>query len=95
MPTKSNAAYWCIPALQIHKLEATLNWHLQNGALQDASVLQLLVMQAAADGNAAIMGMLLPMFEKMGWLVSGVQAWMSHRGNSHCWLWVDGWRALV
>lgn len=54
----------------MHKLEATLNWHLQNGALQDASVLQLLVMQAAADGNAAIMSLLLPMFEKMGWLVS-------------------------
>ncbi len=56
--------------VQNHKLEATLNWHLHNGALQDASVLQLLVMQAAADGNAAIMSLLLPMFEKMGWLVS-------------------------
>lgn len=60
--------------MQIHKLEATLNWHLQHGALQDASVLQLLVMQAAADGNAAIMAMLLPMFEKMGWLVSLAQS---------------------
>lgn len=56
--------------VQLHKLEAALNWHLQYGALQDASVLQLLMVQAAADGNAVIMSLLLPMFEKQGWLVS-------------------------
>jgi len=33
-------------------------------------VLQLLVVQAAADGNAAMLSLLLPLFEKMGWLVS-------------------------
>jgi hypothetical protein len=54
----------------LHKLEAALNWHLQYGALQDASVLQLLMVQAAADGNALIMSLLLPLFEKQGWLVS-------------------------
>jgi hypothetical protein len=60
----------CLLLLQLHKLETALNWHLQYGALQDASVLQLLVVQAAADGNAAIMGLLLPLFDKQGWLVS-------------------------
>lgn len=60
--------------LQLQKLEGALNWHLQHGALQDASVLQLLMVQAAADGNAAIMGLLLPMFEKRNWLVSMVMA---------------------
>lgn len=55
---------------QLHKLEAALHWHLQYGALQDASVLQLLMVQAAADGNAVIMSLLLPLFEKQGWLVS-------------------------
>jgi hypothetical protein len=54
----------------VHKLEAALNWHLQQGALQDGSVLQLLVMLAAADGNVAVLSLLLPLFEKMGWLVS-------------------------
>lgn len=57
---------------QVHKLEAALNWHLQQGALQDGSVLQLLVMLAAADGNVAVLSLLLPLFEKMGWLVSEV-----------------------
>lgn len=55
--------------LQLRKLEAVLNWHLEHGALQDASVLQLLTMQAAADGNAATLALLLPMFEKHKWLV--------------------------
>jgi hypothetical protein len=54
----------------VHKLEAALTWHLQQGALQDASVLQLLVMLAAKDGNVAVLSLLLPLFEKMGWLVS-------------------------
>lgn len=64
-------AFWvCLLLVQLHKLEAALNWHLQYGALQDASVLQLLVVQAAADGNAAIMSLLLPLFDKRGWLVS-------------------------
>lgn len=60
----------CLPLLQLHKLESTLNWHLQHGALQDASVLQLLVVQAASDGNAAMLSLMLPLFDRMGWLVS-------------------------
>jgi hypothetical protein len=62
----------CALGLQLHKLEAALNWHLQHGALQDASVLQLLVVQAATDGNATMLGLLLPLFEKRGWLVSTI-----------------------
>lgn len=56
--------------LQLYKLEAVLKWHLEHGALQDASVLQVLVVQAATDGNAAVLSLLLPLFDKMGWLVS-------------------------
>jgi hypothetical protein len=63
-------------SVQMRKLEAVLSWHLQQGALQDASVLQLLLMQAAADGNAATLGLLLPLFEQHGWLVSGTCALM-------------------
>ena len=57
------------------KLEVVLKWHLQQGALQDASVLQVLAVQAAADGNAAVLGLLLPMFGAKGWLVSLLLAW--------------------
>lgn len=57
---------------QVHKLEAALSWHLQQGALQDGCVLQLLVMLAAADGNVVVLSLLLPLFEKMGLLVSDV-----------------------
>lgn len=67
--------------MQLHKLETALNWHLQHGTLQDASVLQLLVVQAAADGNAAMLSLLLPLFEKMGWLVS---AFPRHTPDAAC-----------
>lgn len=56
--------------MQVHKLEVALNWHLTQGALQDASVLQLLANTAAADGNVIVLGLVLPLFERMGWLVS-------------------------
>jgi hypothetical protein len=56
--------------LQLHKLESVLIWHLQHGVLQDADVLQQLVMLAATDGNVAVLGMLIPIFERTGWLVS-------------------------
>lgn len=65
----ANCCSW-LHCHQVHKLETVLNWHLQHGALQDASVLQLLVVQAAADGNTVVLNLLLPLFEKMGWLVS-------------------------
>lgn len=64
---------------QIHKLETAISWHLAQGALQDASVLQLLVNTAAADGNVAVLSMLLPLFERMGWLVSRRTLQMSYR----------------
>lgn len=47
-----------------------VNWHLTHGALQDASVLQMLVTTAATDGNVVVLSMLLPLFDRMGWLVS-------------------------
>jgi hypothetical protein len=69
--------------LQVHKLEAALSWHLQQGALQDASVLQLLVMLAAKDGNVAVLSLLLPLFEKMGWLVSFKRHTQQHPWSSN------------
>ena len=45
-------------------------WHLQHGVLRDASILQSLMLLAAQDGNAAVLNLLMPLFNQHGWLVS-------------------------
>jgi hypothetical protein len=58
-------------SVQVQRLQTALAWHLAHGMLQGPAILQNLLKLAAEDGNATVMNLLLPLFARHGWLVSG------------------------
>lgn len=73
----------CCDSQQVQRLQTALDWHLAHGMLQGPAILQNLLKLAAEDGNATVMTLLLPLFARQGWLVSGRDAPSTSSAFSH------------